>query len=51
MYIESLTPASTLTFVLSPKLLGGRSPEAPFLCNFRANFAAALRDGKGTNAG
>ena len=23
----------------------------PFLCNFRANFAAALRDGKAANAG
>ena len=46
-----LTPASTLTFVLSRKLLG-RSPAAPFfLCNFRANFAAAMRIGKGTNAG
>ena len=39
-----------LTFVLSRKLLG-RSPTAPFLCNFRANFAAAMRIGKGTNAG
>ena len=42
--------ASTLTFVLSRKLLG-QSPAAPFLCNFRANFAAAMRDSKGTNAG
>ena len=39
-----------LTFVLSRKLLG-RSPAAPFLCNFRANFAAAMRVSKGTNAG
>ncbi|UTY28374.1 hypothetical protein E4N76_04775 [Treponema putidum] len=23
----------------------------PFLCNFRANFAVAMRVGKGTNAG
>ena len=28
-----------------------RSPAAPFLCNFRANFAAAIRIGKATNAG
>ena len=45
-----LTPASTLTFVLSRKLLDGRL-RLPFLCNFRANFAAAMRIGKGTNAG
>ena len=48
--IENLTPASTLTFVLSQKLLDGRL-RLPFLCNFRANFATALRIGKGTNAG
>ena len=41
-----------LTFVLSRKLLEAVAANAaPFLCNFRANFAAALRDGKGTNAG
>ena len=39
-----------LPFVLSRKLLG-RSPAAPFLCNFRANFAAAMSVSKGTNAG
>ena len=41
-----------LTFVLSRKLLG-RSllQQLPFLCNFRANFAAAKRVGKGPNAG
>ena len=52
MDMGNLTPASTLTFVLARKLLE-RSllSQLPFLCNFRANFAAALRDGKGTNAG
>jgi len=25
--------------------------QLPFLCNFRANFAAAMHIGKGTNAG
>ena len=39
--------ASTLTFVLSRKLLDVPTRHR----NFRANFAAALRDGKGTNAG
>ena len=41
-----------LTFVLSRKLLG-RSllSQLPFLCNFRANFADAVRVGKDTNAG
>ena len=44
--------ASTLTFVLSRKLLEAVAARAaPLLCNFRANFAAAIRDGKGTNAG
>ncbi|UTY26156.1 hypothetical protein E4N77_05325 [Treponema denticola] len=27
------------------------SPAAPFLCNFRANFAAAMRVSKAINAG
>ena len=48
--VKHLTPASTLTFVLSRKLLDGHL-RLPFLCNFRANFAAAKRDGKAANAG
>ena len=36
-----LTRASTLTFVLSRKLLEAVAARAaPFLCNFRANFAS-----------
>ena len=35
--------ASTLTFVLSRKLLEAVAARAaPLLCNFRANFAAAM---------
>ena len=46
-YYKYLTPASTLTFVLSRKLL-----KVPIRHrNFRANFAAAMRVSKGTNAG
>ena len=41
-----------LTFVLSRKLLRAVAANAaPFLCNFRANFAAAIRIGKAANAG
>ena len=44
--------ASTLTFVLSRKLLEAVAARAaPLSCNFRANFAAAMRIGKDTNAG
>ena len=41
-----------LTFVLSRKLLRAvAAGAAPFLCNFRANFAAAKRVEKAANAG
>ena len=39
-----------LTFVLARNLLAGRL-RLPVLCNFRANFAAAMRIGKAANAG
>ena len=42
-----LTPASTLTFVLSRKLLKAVAAcAAPFLCNFRDNFALRFATAK-----
>ena len=51
-YRNVLTPASTCHLFCHESCLG-RSllAQFPFLCNFRANFAAATCVGKATNAG